>query len=157
MRWSRRGHRVAIILLILIAVASVITAPRKSGKAQSSLLSGAQIEPQLLAVFRRSCQDCHSDTTRYPWYSYVAPVSLLISHDVAEGREHLNLSRWSEYPLVRRTRSLSEIANQVRDGEMPLGTYTFLHRDARLSESDVNAIFQWTQRERARLIAENVK
>ena len=68
---------------------------------------------------------------------------------------HLNFSRWSEYPVARQERSLSEIANQVKDREMPLPQYTWIHRDAKLSEADVNAVFQWTQTERARLIAES--
>jgi hypothetical protein len=71
------------------------------------------------------------------------------------GREHLNLSRWGEYSLQRKERCLSEIANQVKDREMPLWQYTLIHRDARLSDADVTAIFQWTQAERSRLIAES--
>ena len=135
--------------------ASVLFPPAKSGNSGGPLLSGANIAPEVLSILERSCADCHSDRTRYPWYSYVAPVSWLIQSDVAGGREHLNLSRWSEYSLQRRERSLSEIANQARDGEMPLVQYTLIHRDARLSRAEANAIFQWTQSERARLIAES--
>ena len=136
-------------------MASLLTLPVTSDQADRPLLAGAQIDPAVLALFERSCQDCHSEATRYPWYAYVAPVSFLIRSDIARGRNHLNLSRWNEYPLVRKERSLSEIANQVKDREMPLLQYTLLHPRARLSESDVNAIFQWTQAERARLIADN--
>jgi hypothetical protein len=143
-------------ILGLIGVASVLTPPAKSGNAGGPLLPGARIDPQVLSIIERSCGDCHSETTQYPWYSYVAPVSWLIESDVSGGRKHLNLSRWSEYPLVRRERSLSEIANQVRDGGMPLPQYTLIHRNARLSKADSNAIFQWTQTERARLIAESM-
>jgi len=127
----------------------------KSDQAGLPLLAGAQINPGVLAIMQRSCQDCHSEATSYPWYSYVARVSFLIQSDVARGRRHLNLSRWNEYPLVRKERSLSEIANQVKDHEMPLRQYTLLHSNAKLSESDVDAIFGWTQGERARLIAES--
>ena len=106
-----------------------------------------------LALLQRSCQECHSDRTRSPRFSPVAPVSWLIASDVAGGREHLNFSRWSEYPVLRRMRSLSEIANQVKDGEMPLRLYTWLHPRAKLTEDEIRAVFQWTQSERARLIA----
>ena len=119
------------------------------------LLAGARIDPQVLSIIQRSCRDCHSEATQYPWYSYVAPVSWLVESDVDGGRRHLNLSHWSEYPLARRERSLSEIANQVKDRDMPLPQYTWIHRDARLSAADVDAVFQWTQTERARLIAES--
>ena len=84
------------------------------------------------------------------------PVSWLVASDVRSGRMHLNFSRWSEYSIIRRERALSEIANQVKDGEMPLFSYLLINRDARLSEADTEAIFQWTQAERTRLIEENI-
>jgi hypothetical protein len=119
------------------------------------MLAGAHIPPDVLATLQRSCGDCHSEATHYPWYSYVAPVAWLIQNDVSSGRRHLNFSKWNAYPLLRRQRLLSEIANQVRDGEMPLFVYTLMHRQAKLSQTDVNAIFEWTQVERSRLIVEN--
>jgi hypothetical protein len=150
---KRRLGIVVLALAALMAAASVLTPPVKSSRGGDPLLAGASIDPQVLSILERACADCHSERTVYPWYSYVAPVSWLVASDVASGRRHLNLSAWSEYPLVRRERSLSEIANQVKDGEMPMAIYTLIHRDARLSEADVNAIFQWTQAERTRLIA----
>jgi hypothetical protein len=134
--------------------ASLASHPPASGSTGGPLLAGARIEPQILSIFERTCLDCHSDHTQYPWYSYVAPVSWWLQNHVSEGRNHLNLSRWDAYPMPRRQRLLSEIANQVKDGEMPLWSYTLLHREARLSAADVDAVFRWTQTERARLIAE---
>ncbi len=156
---QRTGHpnrRLKIALYILpacIVVLSLATMPTKSPSAGNDILSGAQIDPNVRAILERSCQDCHSEATHYPWYSYVAPVSFLIRSDVIHGREHLNLSRWSEYSLQRKERSLSEIANQVKDRDMPLPQYTLIHRNARLSDADVDAVFRWTQAERSRLIA----
>ena len=121
------------------------------------MLAGARVPEAVRATIDRSCRDCHSEATRFPWYSYVAPVAWLIASDVKNGREHLNLSRWNEYSLIRRERSLSEIANQVQDGGMPLAIYTWMHPDAVLSPADRAAIFEWTQAERARLIAENAR
>jgi len=149
----KRGLLIAAIILAAIAIASIVSAPRDSGESGAPILGGAQIDPAVLAVIQRSCQDCHSDRTHYPWYSYVAPVSWLIRSDVDGGRQHLNLSRWNEYPLVRKERILSEIANQVKDRDMPLPQYLWIHRNARLSNADVGAIFRWTQAERTRLIA----
>ena len=146
---------VSLALLAIIVVASLLSGPVKSPGAGSSILLGAQVPPDVLATLQRSCQDCHSEATRYPWYSYVAPVSWLIQNDVSSGREHLNLSQWNRYSMLRRQRCLSEIANQVRDGEMPPSIYTLMHPHARLSATDVNTIFHWTQAERSRLIAES--
>ena len=151
-----RTGRLKIALFLLppcIVVLSLATMPSKSTAAGNAILDGAQIDPDVRAILERSCQDCHSEATHYPWYSYVAPVSFLIRNDVIRGREHLNLSRWSEYSLTRKERSLSEIANQVKDRDMPLPQYTFIHRHARLSDADIDAVFKWTQSERLRLIA----
>jgi hypothetical protein len=159
-RTGRPNRRLKIALFLLpfcIVVLSLATAPVESPAAVNAILDGAQIDPNVHAILERSCQDCHSEATHYPWYSYVAPVSFLIRSDVIHGREHLNLSRWSEYSLARKERSLSEIANQVKDRDMPLPQYTLIHRNARLSDADVDAVFKWTQAERSRLIVENAQ
>jgi hypothetical protein len=144
--------KAASAALAIILAASFLTRPAVSTNARAPLLQSAQIDPAVLSILRRSCADCHSDATRYPWYSYVAPVSLLIRSDIARGRERLNLSHWSEYPLPRRLRALTGIANQVKDREMPVAAYTFLHRDAKLSDADVQAVYGWAEAERVRLI-----
>ena len=151
-RLKKRLRILALSLVVLLAVASVLTPPDQSGDAGRPLLAGAAVDPKVLSLLERSCADCHSEKTVYPWYSYIEPVSWLVQSDVARGRRHLNLSRWADSPLVRRERSLSEIANQVKDGDMPPLQYTLIHRNANLSAAEVSAIFQWTQAERARLI-----
>ncbi len=142
-----------ISILGVLAGLSILTPPERSDHPGDPWLAGANIDPAVLAILQRSCGDCHSEATRYPWYSYVAPVSWLVESDVSGGRKHLNFSRWSEYPLTRKERCLSEIANQVKDRDMPLTQYLWIHRNAKLSDSDVDAVFQWTQVERARLIS----
>jgi hypothetical protein len=144
----------ALILLGAVAIASAISDYRSAGRPEARLLVGAQVPQNVRLALERACRDCHSDATHYPWYSYVAPVSWLINRDVQQGRERLNLSKWSDYPVVRRERCLSDIANQVESGGMPLAIYTFVHRNARLSKAEVDAIFEWTQAERLRLILE---
>jgi hypothetical protein len=103
------------------------------------------------AIFERSCADCHSHRTTWPWYSYVAPVSWLVSHDVHEGRQHLDLSRWGELSTYRRHKLLEEICDEVESGEMPLEIYRPLHPDARLSEADVTTLCDWTRSARQAL------
>ena len=82
-------------------------------------------------LFFRACRDCHSNETVWPWYSYVAPVSWLVSSDVNEGREHLNVSDWD-----RPDQHGDEAAEMVREGDMPLWFYLPLHARARLSPAE---------------------
>jgi hypothetical protein len=152
----RKGLRIlALALFGAVIVGSLITDIGAHGSRNSLLLAGAHVPRPVLATIDRACRDCHSDATRYPWYSYVAPVSFLIDRDVKRGREHLNFSRWSEYSVIRRERCLSDIANQLQNGGMPLAIYTFIHGDAKLSKADTDALFEWTQVEKARLIMES--
>ena len=151
-----RLGRIALILAAAVIVTSAFTLPRSSADSTAPLLAGARVDPIVMATIERSCRDCHSDATRYPWYSYVAPVSFLIQRDVRRGRARMNLSQWGQYSLIRRERYLSEIANQVKDRDMPLPIYTWMHRSAKLSDADVNAVFNWTQAERLRLIEANI-
>lgn len=96
------------------------------------------------AVFDRSCADCHSDRTRWPWYSYVAPVSWVVAHDVHEARHRFNFSQWGTYSAAKRDHELEEICNEVLGGDMPDGKYTLLHRTAQLTADDRAAICEWT-------------
>ena len=86
--------------------------------------------PRTKELFDRTCADCHSNRTRWPWYSRVAPVSWLVAHDVAEGREHFNVSEWN-----RPQDDAREAAEEVREGEMPYRGYTLTHPSARLDEA----------------------
>src|SRR5271157_4803619 len=104
--------------MAVVIIGSIVTWPQRAERAGAQLLSGARVPPEVLAMFRRSCADCHSEATHYPWYSYVFPVSWLIQDDVIGGRKHLNFSRWDQYSVIWRQRRLSEIANQVQDGGM---------------------------------------
>ena len=81
-----------------------------------------------------ACFDCHSNQTAWPWYTNLAPVSWLIQRDVDEGRETLNFSTWGS------GQEADEAAEAVREGSMPPDIYILLHPDARLSESDRQAL-----------------
>jgi len=148
-------RRLALVLAGTVSVASLISGMRTPVNADAPLLAGAQVPPAVRFALERACRDCHSDATRYPWYSYIAPVSWLVNRDVKRGRERLNLSKWSEYSVTRRERCLSDIANQLQDGRMPPAIYTLMHRDAKLPKAEIDAVFEWTQAERVRLIMES--
>jgi mono/diheme cytochrome c family protein len=90
--------------------------------------------PQTRELFMRTCGDCHSHETKWPWYSSIAPISWLIMRDVQEGREHFNVSMWG----VQKKNKGDEAAEELKDGEMPLAPYLLMHPEARLSD-DVKA------------------
>lgn len=92
-------------------------------------------------ILMRSCYDCHSNETQWPWYSYVAPVSWLVSHDVVEGREYLNFSNWERH--ANNSHMKEEIIEEMQEGEMPLGIYLLTHPKAAVSEDEISLVQAW--------------
>jgi hypothetical protein len=124
-----------------------VSAGRQSAST-SPILVGAHPDAHVLSVVERSCQNCHSLNTEWPLYSRIFPVSWMIQHDVQTARDHMNLSRWQSYEDSEKSLMLSEIGSVVRNGVMPPRRYTMIHPEAKLSEAEVNEIYQWTRADR---------
>jgi hypothetical protein len=144
---------VLIALAILLAAAQFMPLERTNPPADPRHDIVAQLAPPaaVSAAFDRACRDCHSNSTRWPWYSRVAPVSWVVVDDVKDGRRQLNLSEWGRYDRAKAAEKLNEVCEQVKMGEMPDFKYTLIHRDAKLSDAEVQAICGWTAAERARM------
>ena len=147
---------IKIILAVTIAVGFGLSFIHPTGavKKQTSteeLLLGSNVDSGVLRVLERSCQDCHSERTHWPWYSYVAPIEWFIEADVNEGRQHMNLSQWRNYSIEQQIDILTRIGAKVRSEEMPLPRYLQLHPEARLSEADIDRLYSWAHAERTRL------
>ena len=105
----------------------------------------------VLALFERSCYDCHSNTTDWRWYTYVAPVSWYTVGHVNTGRAKLNFSLWGTYSAHKKDNRLEGICDQCQRGEMPLPSYALIHPQVKLSPDDVSMICAWASTERSRL------
>jgi proteasome lid subunit RPN8/RPN11 len=125
--------------VLLFVVVQFVPVNRTNPPAGSEVIAPAEV----LSVLRRSCYDCHSNETIWPWYSRVAPASWLIAKDVREGREAVNYSTWERYDAEERAEKQAETWEDVEEGEMPLGTYTLLHPSARLSAEDREVLRNW--------------
>ncbi|MBC8308967.1 MAG: heme-binding domain-containing protein [Planctomycetes bacterium] len=106
-----------------------------------------EVPADVMAILQRSCYDCHSNETVWPWYSYVAPASWLIARDVHKGREELNFSDWTSYNTKQKNHKRKECGEEVEEGEMPLWFYIPLHSEAELLPKDVEAILRWSRLE----------
>ena len=101
--------------------------------------------PAVSTLLQRSCNDCHSNRTVWPWYSNVAPASWLVAHDVNDGRDALNLSEWTAYDAEKQQKLIGKMCAEVKDHEMPEPQYTLMHPRARLNASDVQTLCSWAQ------------
>ena len=109
------------------------------------LLLNNSVPENIEWILQSSCYDCHSNETIYPWYSYVAPVSFLVSRDTRKGRKHLNFSEWQSLSKSDKAKALDEIGEEVGEGEMPMKIYPITHPDARLSDEQRKEIIAWAE------------
>ncbi len=149
-----------IIRAFVLGVASVVvfasvlvhpSGPVKAAKPARPLLAGTDIDPVVFKVLERSCQNCHSDRTEWPWYSHIAPMSWLVESDVSQARMNMNLSRWDEYTLDEQQDILARVGAVVRSRQMPPARYTLIHANAKLSPAERDQIYGWAHAERRRL------
>jgi hypothetical protein len=143
---ARMAKWPSIVATILIAI-QFVPVDRRNFPAQD----GPPAPVPVKATLRGACYDCHSNQTRWPWYSAVAPASWWAAYEVNEGRRRLNFSFWGDYASDPGTEShkLNEIADFVASGAMAPWYYRALHQGARLSKAQRNLIVGWA-RERAR-------
>ena len=107
--------------------------------------------PEIAALLHNACYDCHSDETRWPWYSHIAPVSWLVADDVMRGRERLNFSDWPRAWPERAAKRLERISEEVDYKDMPPAKYTLLHPEARLTTGQRQQLIHWADQEAAQL------
>ncbi len=138
-----RKLRIAALVLVAAAAGAQLIRPERGNPPadpRTSFAAVVQPPQRAISILERSCGDCHSNLTVWPWYSKVAPVSWLVASDVSEGRSKLNLSRWDIYsPEMSKIRTRA-MCGQARSGEMPPWYYLPMHPGAKLAPGDVAAI-----------------
>lgn len=139
------------VIATLIAVPSIAVHPFGSVKqvdGHGANVNRLTMPLEVKTLFERSCKDCHSNQTVWPWYSYVAPTSWMIERDVRRGRDHMNVSDWPQYSLKRQEKLLADIASVVKNREMPLPQYLLIHSKAKLSDAELDVLYRWARVER---------
>ncbi len=101
--------------------------------------------PAVQVILAKACYDCHSDTTRYPWYANVQPVAWWLDDHIKEGKAALNFSQFGSYSEKKAARKLDQILDELREHDMPLRSYTLIHRDARLTDAEVKTLTDWIE------------
>jgi hypothetical protein len=107
--------------------------------------ANAQAPANVQRILAASCYDCHSHDTRWPWYSYVAPLSWLIASDVRNARERLNFSQWDQYPVEAQTYLKNLIVKEVSGNDMPPLPYVLLHPHSRVSPESLGILKEWNK------------
>lgn len=117
--------------------------------ASERLEASVSVPADVAAILKRSCSDCHTNETNYPWYSQITPVNWWLKNHIDEGRGEMNFSTWGTYTPKRKAKKLEEVCEQVESGAMPLPSYLWGHRDAALSAEDSKLLCAWATSVRA--------
>lgn len=139
------------ILAIVVVIAFIVIQFVQIDKTNPEIVQAETIDaitsvpPDVKIILGKACNDCHTNNTRYPWYSYVQPNGWFLRSHVDDGRRHLNFSTFATYDQRKRGKKLEEICEQVESAEMPLPSYLWIHREAVLTDTEKKTLCDWTK------------
>jgi len=142
-----KGRKIGIGVLVLLVVIQFIHPAKNitAGEAVNRVETVYPVSPELKQVLAKSCNDCHSNNTTYPWYNNIQPVAWWLNHHVNEGKAELNFDEFAAYSPRRQYHKLEETEEMVANGDMPLNSYTWTHGDAVLNEAEKALLINWTK------------
>lgn len=142
-KWIVVGS-VAVLVLIQLIQPNRTNPPIVPSR---SLESHVDVPPDVQSILKRSCYDCHSNATVWPWYSHVAPVSWYVGRDVTVARSHVNFQNWeAQVSPQEGLEHLGLTCKLVREGKMPPADYRFIHKGTDVSPEEAKAVCAWTQK-----------
>lgn len=146
------------ILLALLILIQFIRPEKNSGEiyTESFICNVVDVPENVEQILRVSCYDCHSDSTVYPWYANVQPIAWWLEDHIKDGKDELNFSTFKKRKLKGQLKKLQEIAKLVEKREMPLESYTYIHKDAILNEAQIKLIRNWTKKSYDKLMADSL-
>ncbi|HEU5081351.1 MAG TPA: heme-binding domain-containing protein [Opitutaceae bacterium] len=139
--------KVFLVFIALFIAAQFIRTPKNEGLPMmgNDLFQLHSAPVAVRSAIQNSCYDCHSNHTRYPWYAEIQPVSWWLGQHVTEGKEHLNFSEFGHLEPRRAARKLEDSIEQIEDDAMPLPSYLWQHRSARLTDDQKKAVNEWLE------------
>ena len=153
------GIKKTFLGLLVIFMLMQILQPARNKSAQAMPQDISTLVPMpddVQGILKKSCYDCHSNNTEYPWYAYVQPLHWYLNSHIRSGKEELNFNEFAGYTLRRRQNKLRAIENSLKDGTMPLSSYSLIHRNAILDPREKSILIKWVQDSRDSLTRKNL-
>jgi len=138
--------KIALLLIVLGLVIAQFFRPERFSTGEvtkDDITNVLQVPDDVQKILKRSCFDCHSNHTIWPWYTNVSPVNWLVYDDVNTGRHKMNFSEWGKLSVSKQSTKLQNICDNIKDGDMPLPKYLLIHRDAVLSQQEKDILCKW--------------
>ena len=139
--------KIGLLFLIAFVIAQFFGPDRNEGDFASieAFMNETNPPENVKIILKETCFDCHSDVTRYPWYSNITPVNYWMEDHVKHGKGHFNVSKWEGNSIKRKDHKFEELIEMVEAKEMPLNSYTWMHSDAKLSDDEIKAVVDWAK------------
>ena len=131
------------LLVVLILIQFIRPEKNNSKNEMNAMSTVTEIPVEVTKIIQTSCADCHTNSTNYPWYSEIAPVSWYLAQHVKEGKEHLNFSEWTTYNKDQQEHIINDLKEVLNDREMPLKSYLLIHKDTKLTENQYQIMYDW--------------
>lgn len=134
-----------VLLIALVVIQFFRPEKNISGNIDKDIRNAYPVSEEVNAILKSACNDCHSNTTVYPWYSNIQPVAWWLADHVNEGKRKLNFNEFLSYRSYRQYHKMEEVAEVLAEDEMPLESYTIVHRDAKLSQEHKEILMHWSR------------
>lgn len=144
-------------LAIVFGIAQFFQPNKNQGNLESIalFLEETQAPKEVQYILGNACFDCHSSTTNYPWYNSITPINYWLNGHIKEGKKHFNVSKWASYSVKKKDHKLHELIEELEAESMPLASYTWTHKEAKLSEAQVQTLVNWANNTRSNYGLEN--
>jgi Haem-binding domain len=137
--------KIALLLLAALVIIQFFKPDRNISTVASAndITNKYAVPASVQEILKTSCYDCHSNNTVYPWYANIQPVAWWLADHVNEGKKELNFSEFTTYSPKKAHHKLEEVIEQTKEGEMPLQSYTIIHQNTKLNESQKLELATW--------------
>lgn len=142
-----------VIIILLVVIQFIHPARNKNNPQPNNIETKYNMPADVKTILQKACYDCHSNNTRYPWYSKLQPVDWWLTHHVNEGKRELNFDEFTNRPIAYQYHKLDETDEQVRENKMPLNSYTWIHKDAILTDAEKQSLSNWISAVRSNMEA----
>ena len=144
--------KILFLLLMVFIIAQFFSPKNNEGNIDDIVVFFEDTNPpeNVKLILKESCFNCHSNFTKYPWYYKITPVNYWMADHIRHAKGELNFSEWNDYSVKKKDHKLDELIEMVGDREMPFPSYTWMHRDAILTDAQIEDVISWTKQVRAK-------
>ncbi|NNL33379.1 MAG: heme-binding domain-containing protein [Flavobacteriaceae bacterium] len=144
--------KILLLLLVAFVIAQFFGPEKNDGDLATvtPFLNETNPPDNVKQILEESCFDCHSNHSRYPWYNNITPVNYWLADHIKHGKDHFNMSEWTENSIKRKDHKFEELIEMVEKKDMPLPSYTWTHTEAKLSDEQIASIIAWAENVRVK-------